>query len=88
MRFFTILFLAALALAQPSPTVKPVPPPGVEVPAVDRKELEAGIKRLNDAMAPLRQHPDWKKQQPEIRQSEAPGKFSAPMDGTAGGAMS
>ena len=59
MRLLTILLLAACALAQPSPTVKPVPPPGVEVPAADRKELEAGLKRLSDAMAPLRQHPDW-----------------------------
>src|ERR1035438_169480 len=35
---------------QPS---KPVPPPGIEVPAADRTELEAGLKRLDAAVASL-----------------------------------
>ena len=56
MRLIPILLLALSACAQ---TVKPVPPPGVEVPAADRKEIEGGLKRLADAMAPLRQHPDF-----------------------------
>ncbi len=59
MRFLPAFLLAVLAFAQPSAPVKPVPPPGVEVPAADRKELEAGLKRLAGAMAPLRQSPDW-----------------------------
>lgn len=59
MRFLPVFLLAGLAFAQPSAPVRPVPAPGVEVPAADRKELEAGLKRLAEAMAPLKQNPDW-----------------------------
>ena len=34
--------------------VRPVPPPGVEVPAADRAELEAGLKRLSASISRLR----------------------------------
>jgi dienelactone hydrolase len=34
--------------------VRPVPPPGVEVPAADRAELEAGLKRLSASISQLR----------------------------------
>ena len=34
--------------------VRPVPPPGVEVPAADRAELEAGMKRLSASISRLR----------------------------------
>ena len=57
MRLFPIFLLATLSWAQTA--VKPVPPPGVEVPASDRKELEMGLKRLSEAMTPLRQHADY-----------------------------
>ncbi len=59
MRFFPCLLLASLAFAQPSAPVRPVPPPGVEVSAADRKELDAGLAKLRDAMGPLKQNPDW-----------------------------
>ena len=36
---------------------KPVPPPGIDVPAADRAGLEAGLKRLDAAMAPLKGKP-------------------------------
>ena len=58
MRFIPVLLLTAAAFAQPAP-VKPVPPPGVDVSPADRKDLEAGLKRLADAMAPLAQNPDY-----------------------------
>lgn len=44
------LLLPFTALAQ---NVKPIPPPGIEVPAADRAELEAGLKELGDAIAAL-----------------------------------
>ncbi len=59
MRFLPFLLLASLALAQRSGPVRPVPPPGVEVPAADRKDLEGGLKRLAEAMAPFKNHPDY-----------------------------
>ena len=49
-RFVLILLLIFPAIAQ---TVKPVPPPGVEIPAADRKSLEAGLARLNSKIAKL-----------------------------------
>jgi dienelactone hydrolase len=44
------LFAASFAFAQS----RPVPPPGVEVPANDRTELEAGLKRLSGSLEKLR----------------------------------
>ena len=40
--------------------VRRVPPPGIEVPAVDRKALEDGLKTLGDAIEQLRQKKDAK----------------------------
>jgi hypothetical protein len=46
-----LLFLPlALSLAA---QVKPVPPPGVAVPAADRSELESGLARLRESIARL-----------------------------------
>ena len=50
------LFLIAAALFAQQPT-KPVPAPGVEIPAADRAELTAGLRRLQDATAKLRTNP-------------------------------
>ena len=36
------------------PAVRPVPPPGISVPETDRKDLEAGLKRLGDSIEKLR----------------------------------
>jgi dienelactone hydrolase len=35
--------------------VRPVPPPGIEIPAADRAEIEAGVKKLGDEIAKLRE---------------------------------
>ena len=43
---------AALVFAGEKPQI---PPPGVEIPAADRAELEAGVKQLGDAIAKLRE---------------------------------
>src|ERR1051325_60766 len=51
------IFSIGLA-AQPAGTpIKPVPPAGVEVPAADRAELEAGLARLRTATDKLRGNP-------------------------------
>lgn len=39
------------------PQAKPVPPPGIEVPSADRKELEAGLARLREATSQLKANP-------------------------------
>ena len=59
-----LLFTAvafAQQLAQPAtqqrPPMRPIPPVGIEVPAPDRNELEAGLKRLKAAMDKLGNHP-------------------------------
>ena len=36
------------------PPIRPVPPPGVPVPETDRKDLEAGLKRLSESIEKLR----------------------------------
>ena len=50
---------AALALFLPvtlsAEDVRPVPPPGIEIPAADRAEIEAGVKKLGDEIAKLRE---------------------------------
>jgi pimeloyl-ACP methyl ester carboxylesterase len=48
------LLLPLTALSQ---NVKPIPPPGVEVPAADRTEIETGVKQLGEAIAALRKNP-------------------------------
>src|SRR6266853_883026 len=45
-----------LAAAQ-AVEVKPVPPPGVVVPAADRAALEAGLKRLGSSIEKIRNNP-------------------------------
>ena len=52
--FRLLLILAAALQAEP---VRPVPPPGVEVPAADRKDLEAGLQRLHASIEKLKGNP-------------------------------
>jgi hypothetical protein len=54
-RIVCLALLAAPVFAQPAP--RPVPPPGIEIPAADRAELRAGLDRLRDATARLRGNP-------------------------------
>lgn len=59
---FSFLLLLTTAFAQQPinqqrPPVKPIPPAGVEVPAQDRAELEAGLQRLKAAIDKLGNHP-------------------------------
>lgn len=49
--FFSLLLLCAVVSAQ---VVKPIPPPGVEVPAADKAALEAGLQRLSASIEQLR----------------------------------
>src|SRR5437016_6299204 len=53
LKSFTIVFFAINLIAGEPP--KHIPPPGVEIPAADRTELEAGVKQLGDAIAKLRE---------------------------------
>ena len=48
------LFLIVLCTAIYAAEVRPVPPPGIEVPAADRAELETGLKRLSASIDQLR----------------------------------
>src|SRR3954470_1588586 len=53
-----LTIFSLVAVAQPARTpIKPVPPPGVEVPAPDRAELEAGLERLKAATGKLKGNP-------------------------------
>ncbi len=45
--------LAFIALALHAQPDRPVPPPGVNVPDADRKELEAGVAKLSEAIKAL-----------------------------------
>src|SRR3954471_16309654 len=55
---YCIAAFSIAALAQPARTpIKPVPPLGVEVPAPDRAELEAGLERLKAATGKLTGNP-------------------------------
>jgi hypothetical protein len=60
MRTLPLLWIViALAGAQsrnPRPTPQ-IPAPGIELPAPDRAELEAGLKRLQSATEKIRKHP-------------------------------
>jgi len=56
MRGLCCFFLIAAASGAQT-QMKPVPPAGIEVPAADRAELEAGLARLRDATAKLRANP-------------------------------
>jgi pimeloyl-ACP methyl ester carboxylesterase len=53
MRFVTGLVLTALCVATP----KQVPPPGIEVSAVERMELESGLARLKQSIEALKGNP-------------------------------
>jgi poly(3-hydroxybutyrate) depolymerase len=56
MRFVSAaLFLTVAGWGQN--TLKPVPPPGIDVPASDRAELEVGLARLRAATAKLKGNP-------------------------------
>src|SRR5947199_1447047 len=55
MRALSCLFLFCVAAAAES--VKPVPPAGVEVPAADRAELQAGLDRLRTMTGHLQSNP-------------------------------
>src|SRR5258708_36551287 len=48
-----LLILAGARAAE----IKPVPPPGVAVPAADRAELEAGLARLGHSIDKIRSNP-------------------------------
>jgi Prolyl oligopeptidase family len=50
MKFLLSLLFPAALVAQ---DVRPVPPPGIEVPAADRAEIEAGVKKLGAEIAKL-----------------------------------
>ena len=52
MKFLLALLLPVTLIAQ---EVRPVPPPGIEVPAADRAEIEAGVKKLGEEIAKLRE---------------------------------
>ena len=55
-RFACLLLLwGAPAFAQPA--VRPVPPPGIEIPAADRAGLQSGLDRLRAATAALHGNP-------------------------------
>jgi hypothetical protein len=56
MRSFVLLLCAASAWAQQAPP-RPVPPPGVNVPAEVRAELQAGLERLGKSIAALKNNP-------------------------------
>jgi dienelactone hydrolase len=53
-RFLPVLLLLSWAHAA---DIKPVPPPGVAVPAADRAELEAGLARLGRSIDKIRDNP-------------------------------
>src|SRR5262249_55244545 len=57
---FCILLFIATAMAQTSqqrPAMRPIPPAGIELPAQDRAELEAGLQRLRSVIDRLRDNP-------------------------------
>ena len=54
MKALAWLVLAAAAWAQ---APKPLPPAGIEIPAADRAELQAGLDRLHGAIASLHGNP-------------------------------
>ncbi len=63
-RVCCLLLACAFAFAQqpappakPAAPAKPVPPLGVEVPAADRAELEAGLKRLRAGIEKIKANP-------------------------------
>lgn len=60
MKLPAILLLSILSLktiAQQPSEIKRIPPPGIEVPATDREEIEAGLKELAAEIAKLKANP-------------------------------
>ncbi|MEO6741720.1 MAG: alpha/beta hydrolase-fold protein [Chthoniobacteraceae bacterium] len=56
MKFLSALLLpVAFAITAFAEVVRPVPPPGIEIPAADRAEIEAGVKKLGEEIAKLRE---------------------------------
>ncbi len=54
MKFLAALLLpVAFAITAVAEDVRPVPPPGIGIPAADRAEIEAGVKKLGDEIAKL-----------------------------------
>jgi pimeloyl-ACP methyl ester carboxylesterase len=49
--------MAAALSAAAQTALKPIPPAGIEVPAGDRAELEAGLARVSEAAGRLKNHP-------------------------------
>lgn len=49
-----LLLIATVAFAQ-----KPLPPPGIAIPAEERQQLEAELARLREAMTPLKGSPHY-----------------------------
>ena len=63
----TFLLAAVLtASAQQAPKINRIPPPGVEVPAADRTELEAGLKQLAAEIAKLKANPKFAAELPNV----------------------
>ena len=59
MKLPAILLLSALAItatAQQPPEIKRIPPPGIEVPAADRAEIETGLKQLAEKIKELKKN--------------------------------
>jgi hypothetical protein len=52
MKFLLALLLPVTLFAQ---DVRPIPPPGIEIPAADRAEIGAGVKKLGEEIAKLRE---------------------------------
>ncbi len=53
--FLPALAALLLPISAPAQDVRPIPPPGIEIPAADRAEIEVGVKKLGDEIAKLRE---------------------------------
>jgi hypothetical protein len=56
-----LLLPTAFLLTLAADDVRPIPPPGIEIPAADRAEIEAGVKKLGDEIAKLRERAETDK---------------------------
>src|SRR5712672_1426577 len=57
MKRYTIFLLIAASLYAQNAPIRPVPPPGITVSPEDRKDLEAGLKRLAASIEKLQGKP-------------------------------
>src|SRR5687768_8031352 len=55
-----------LPLAASAQNIKQIPPPGIEVPAADRAEIEAGVKQLGEVITALRKNPKSAAELPNV----------------------